>query len=163
MKKYRGKRVDNGEWVTGNLITMNNKSEYGNNGVFSNYWIMPIEDSLEVRAFVSGCEVWVMNGCIQVLPSTVGQCMGLKEMNGDHREVYDGDYCEIRIDFSPPDADKSRIRFIKAHVYYDNEMLAWCWHEIGTGTHSGMFNEHEFDIMEILSNIHDNPELTSKD
>ncbi|MGI2294724.1 hypothetical protein [Paenibacillus sp. GXUN7292] len=58
MREYRGKRIDGEGWAYGNLIRMKSAVKYGNNEVFSNCWIMRIEEELNVRAFSSN-GVWV--------------------------------------------------------------------------------------------------------
>ena len=85
--KFRGKRIDNGEWVYGNLIRMESSHKYGNNSKFSNCWIMEMDD-LDVDCFV-GKGVRVGNQLIQVDPETVGQYTGLQDSKG--KEIYEED------------------------------------------------------------------------
>ena len=86
--KFKGRRVDNNQLVFGNLLEFESSSSFGEEGVFSNLFIVEFKD-LDMRAFRSGCEVWMNNGVIQVVPETVKQFTGRFDKNDN--EIYEGD------------------------------------------------------------------------
>ena len=86
--KFKGRRVDNNQLVFGNLLEFESNSSFGEGGVFSNLFIVEFKD-LDMRAFRSGCEVWMDNGVIQVIPETVKQFTGRFDKNNN--DIYEGD------------------------------------------------------------------------
>lgn len=134
---FRGKRKDNGMW------------EYGN---------LSMRDEMGRRKYYIGQN---MLG-YEVLPETIGQYTGLTDKNG--RKIFEGDIVkcldtinEIEfnavVEFGNPNHDYSWGYQLK-HILGEKPNLdILCWVDM----------EETGAFIEIIGNIHDNPELVRKD
>lgn len=131
--KFRGKRIDNGEWIEGCLLTLPNGNAYIVNGSIT---------------FNGG---YLPGTIIEVDPATVGQDTSRKDKNG--KEGYRSDIIKTRVglatiefgEYTGIDGKGKHIgfyvRFVDEHdrdIYRDD--LGWWLPE-----------------SEIIGNIHDNP------
>ena len=80
MRNYRGKRIDNGKWVYGDLFHIGNHCFILTDT--ASLWID--EDDAFIRGF------------IEVIPETVGRSIGRKDR--DDVEIYEGDKVEGGLD-----------------------------------------------------------------
>lgn len=128
---FRGKRVDNGEWIFGGYAKCNNR-----------HYILPDIDLI-------GKE-WVFKN-VEVIPETVGQYIGLTDKNG--KKIFEGDivqyqpeyWCEPLQSVVEYCADKWNYPAfgLNDHNYAANGLQ--CVHEEGG--------------CEVIGNIHDNRKL----
>ena len=125
---FRGKRVDNGEWVYGLLCRVGN--------TYANI----VEKSTEVMC--------------TVLTNTIGQSTGLTDKNG--KKIFEGDIIHL---------EYSQVFF---GGEYFGEYTAEVSYKEGCFITDGINNGDEIetplsgfdnDELEIIGNIHDNPEL----
>ena len=125
---FRGKRVDNGEWVYGLLCRVGD--------TYANI----VEKSTEVMC--------------AVLTNTIGQSTGLTDKNG--KKIFEGDIIHL---------EYSQVFF--GGVYF-GEYTAEVSYKEGCFVTDGINNGDEIetplsgfdnDELEIIGNIHDNPEL----
>ena len=133
---FRGKRVDNGEWVYGDII---HRRYYKNT------------DVVVIRTEDSGFDNY---SDYEVDPDTVGQYTGLTDRNG--KKIFEGDI--IHLEYS--------------QVFFGGEYFGEYTDEVsykeGCFVTDGINNGDEIetplsgfnnDEVEIIGNIHDNPEL----
>ena len=145
--KFRGKRIDNGEWV------------YGGYHKHIKRQISPIGDSLQDDDIAhliiqSGFADWNMpkplHG-IEVIPETVGQYTGLKDKNG--KEIYEGDIvCDRWANFYTP------IFRNGIYMAYNVKDLHLTKQEPST-----QFNVIWKNGCEVIGNIYENPELLNNE
>lgn len=118
--KFRGKRIDNGQWVYGDLVQCAH-----------DILILPINTG------------WTHH---KVIPETVGQFTGLLDKNG--REIWEDDVVK---DW------KGNVDTVNYDSITFNMCIAYA--SSPQGLCAGFFDNNPIDGIEVISNIHDHPEL----
>lgn len=130
---YRGKRIDNGEWAEGHLIT----DEKDDLKYFIGYVLGTDEDGSPHDL-----------DAVQVDPSTICQCTGLKDKNG--KLIFENDIMEAHIDEDFPE-DVSRFK-----VEWNGK--GWVENH-PDGVDREYLDDFETEHFKVVGNIFDNPEL----
>jgi uncharacterized phage protein (TIGR01671 family) len=131
---FRGKRIDNGEWVEGFLLKECNYATCS--------WNLAIEHKTD-RFGKFAYDVAEIN------PETVGQYTGLTDKNG--KKIFEGDIIKI-----PDDYDEFGISAGEIYEVY----FAFGGFRLKPkySKAKGFWLEDD-ETVEIIGNIHDNPEL----
>ena len=136
---FKGKRIDNGEWVTGNLIQ---------NPFFKGVrsWISSEqEDKTRLRSISRTQALW---NSIEVDSSTICQCTGLKDKNG--KLIWENDIMVAHLDKDNPED----ITYV---------IVAWRengWVTIENGSDDlNPIDDFTTENFEVVSTRFDNPEL----
>ena len=132
---FRGKRLDNGEWVEGSLISFDCKSKV----------IFPSGSKVYMP---QGKNVFCSTECYDVSHATIGQYTGLKDKNG--KRIFEGDIVSFKR-VNSLGYTTNRIGVVR--YYYELPIFyimattgdAWDWCDC--------------EEIEIIGNIHDNLEL----
>ena len=133
---FRGKRVDNGEWVNGYFIKANH--HWHEHGVH--------EDWIAVDTIQNGG--WCNVRCkYAVIPETIGQYAGLTDKNGT--KIFEGDIITAEIyerEYEDEYLSNTPIQVTYCSGYFYPFHLEGCWR-------SGVSN------ITVIGNTYDNPEL----
>lgn len=130
--KFRGKRLDNGKWLYGDLMHDN----------VGGCYIYPIE-----------CEALFKANSVD--PDTVGQFTGLTDKNG--KEIYEGDI--VLIPETENNAEITGAVQFDRGSYLVRSFLSGACHSLAWTVRERMVGEKRG---EVIGNIHDNPELCNK-
>ncbi len=141
---FKAKRVDNGEWVTGNLVWSNDsEDDYKAIIIPTNKSNMFTKDDANGDL---GFENWH-----KVNENTLCQCTGLKDKNG--KLIWENDIMVAHLDDDYPE-DETYIRILWRGS-------GFCSRENGSKyiTPVDKFDQEHF---EVIGNIFDNPEFIRK-
>lgn len=132
-KLFRGKRVDNDEWVYGYHATQSNHACF--------------ERELKYTSFILKDEFmdWGLGGLAEyeVIPETVGQFTGLLDKNGN--KIFEGDIVKCR---------SLEYGYTNKAVYYNEDKARFVLSSLGTDYDFG-----EYMTLEVIGNVYDNKEL----
>lgn len=129
---FRGKRVDNDEWVYGGIYYQSKNKKF----------------------YIIGDSLHGIGRAYEVIPETIGPCMGLKDNNG--KLIFKGDIVEYYSDY------EDTLGYSRTTEYYG--VIIWnttkcCWSIKMTDDKIIPFNDYDWDVLVVIGNIHDNPEL----
>ena len=157
--KFRGKRIDNGEWVYGSGLQQC-KDELGNEiaAIFENV--------VKSEKYIKKDGRYTLYYA-PVKAETLGQYTGLKDKNG--KDIYEGDILCLQV----PDGtirhfviewtDEDRILRPLSDFVPDGNPIrisGWCFNWRGYRLYPTVIDGvPDNEVMEIIGNIHDNPEL----
>lgn len=132
---FRGKRIDNGEWVEGYYFERKDtKGSIIESVIFVDAYEQISSGKRYVRSNLNG-------ECFHVNPDTVGQFTGLTDKNG--KKIFEGDIVATQ--------------WCRGVVCYGEFNCSCC-----DGIYGWYFDGadiREYDMYEVIGNIHDNPEL----
>lgn len=145
---FRGKRVDNGKWVYGDLIQSGEKHRPIDREdiPFSNSYIIRKTTPSYTDGCLKGCEWLLSSHAVHVDPFTVGQYTGLKDKNGTM--IFEGD----EVDIIPENEEIGVIEWADGEAMFVINGDGWC---------ATFDNYYPYDV-EVIGNIHDNPELVER-
>lgn len=156
---FRGKRVDNGEWAYGRgLLQCKDELENETVAVF--------EDIVKSEKYIKKEGKYTLYYA-PVKAETLGQYTGLKDKNG--KQIFEGDILR----FQAPDgtirhlaiewADEDRILRPLSDFVPDGNPIrisGWCFNWNGYRLYPTVIDGvPDNEVMEVVGNIHDNPEL----
>ena len=128
---FHGKRVDNGEWVEGDLL----QTRYHSGHI--EYQIMPTTP---------------VSSAYPVIPETVGQYTGLTDKNG--KRIFEGDICKFKR-FNDVHVGKVVFNVTTASFIMWYQPIVGAYGE--KATQKMLLSV--CDNIEVVGNIHGNPEL----
>lgn len=142
---FRGKRIDNGEWVDGYIHF---RKYDGTETVFEAHIIQDAYEQIGVLNFGHRGALVSQIGydCFKVDPSTVGQYIGITDRKGTH--IFDGDLV------------KTKYGRICQVVWFEPKL---CW-DLRPVSNLDCKAPDEWDMwhsenLEVIGNVWDNPEL----
>lgn len=129
---FRGKRVDNGEWVDGYFLPFHGVKRLDGTEPYAS---IICNDTFDTQ--------------YRVLAETVGQFTGLRDKNG--KRIFEGDIVDVEYDIQYVGVAAERIGLFEV-VFHDGCFMK----EKKSG---GLFHFINSDKCQVIGTIYDNPEL----
>lgn len=157
---FKAKRIDNGEWVEGNII-LSNDAEEGWETI-----IIPTADS---NMFVQGNEELVFEAWHRVDKDTICQYTGLKDKNGN--KIWENDILRYSYDYENSPWLKAKgltnedIKYSIGAVFWQEWRALWavCGKGISKSCNQDVYKySRNPNRTEVIGNIFDNPELVER-
>lgn len=145
--RWRGRCIDNGEWVEGQFVPSNTNDGYRMYIIANAKWDNS-DDGLDL----------LETDIYEVDPSTLGECTGLRDKNG--KLIFEGDIVLAYYNSEEKTATGT-IRygkFMDTDSLDDYGYLGW-YIEVQGHCISILQPEADGICIEVIGNIHDNPEL----
>ena len=139
---FRGKQRDNNEWIEGYYAVQSNHACFAHELKYTHF----IFKDIFLDFNLGGLQEF------EVIPETVGQYTGLEDKNG--KKIFDGDICKFK-------------RFNDVHVgkvvFNVTTASFIMWYQPIVGAYGEKATQKMLlsvcDNIEVIGNIHDNPEL----
>lgn len=166
---FRGKRIDNEEWVFGSLLIDGeaHKPASKENLSFSKHYIVPETDVENIQTRFNDGAFYLNTIAYHIIPETIGQFTGLNDKNG--KKIFEGDIIQYSIEedqavfvsdvkFGEFNPDGGAL--LNTNVGFYVELVdqegkrTYMRKDIGYWV--------KFRGVEIIGNIHDNPELLGR-
>lgn len=130
---FRGKRITDGEWCEGNLFIDEKGEKHEILLGYTNYRI-----------------AW------EVIPSTIGQYTGLTDKNG--KKIFEGDILKWQMFINDVELSYKDVLTRIDEVVYKHISF-----QLKNNSCSLCVCDDDMDVLEVIGNIHDNPELLRSD
>ena len=135
---FRGKRKDNGKWVIGYYFCMH----HNDGRTHIHHFIIPIDVEIPKDKPIGEIQV-------EVIPETVGQYTGLTDKKD--KRIWKDDYCKLTRNGV---LAYGVIKRIKGCFFFVEDTRQWEPSMVALYS----LEDNNFEI-EVISNVHDNPEL----
>ena len=140
---FRGKRIDNGKWVYGNLIKRLNYDELS-----VKYYAIQEITSVSCHNFA------------RVIPETVGQYTGLKDKNG--KKIFEGDIVKaIQTEYDEYKESEPFVFSFVGEMIFDDACFGLKAKKV-IDFYSPFWKEENVEL-EVIGNIYDNKNLLEEE
>lgn len=148
---FRGKRIDNGEWVYGYYFCLHHNDER----THIHHFIIPLDTPLPKDRPIGDIQV-------EIIHETLGQCTDIPDKNG--KKIFEGDILAVEQISDSIEHFESPVK-CPYTVVVKWDKCSWMWETIGTARKRYLHFPEAwlFRKCEVIGNIHDNPELLKYD